>query len=130
MQVADPSGPWRLEVHMPENRMGHITDYQRAMYEKSREKLRELLQEETRGKMGEAAPEEDISKAVETELAGVPDGELRDKLLTLVHNRLRSGLQPILKDVSDESLRAKLDEVLRAETCDDARPSSRKCCRR
>ena len=55
MQVADPSGPWRLEVHMPENRMGHITDYQRAMYEKSREKLRELLQEETRGKMGEAA---------------------------------------------------------------------------
>ena len=55
MQVADPSGPWRLEVHMPENRLGHIADYQRAMYEKSRERLRELLKEEARGKMGEAA---------------------------------------------------------------------------
>ena len=62
--------------------------------------------------------DEDISKSVETELAGVSDGELRDKMLTLVHNRLRSGLQPILNDATDESLRAKLNEVLHAEPGD------------
>lgn len=31
MQVADPSKRWRLEVHMPENRMGHIGEAQRNM---------------------------------------------------------------------------------------------------
>ncbi len=31
MKVADPSGPWRLEVHMSENRIGHITDAQRTL---------------------------------------------------------------------------------------------------
>jgi hypothetical protein len=30
MQVADPTRRWRLEVHMPENRMGHISNAQRA----------------------------------------------------------------------------------------------------
>jgi hypothetical protein len=27
MRVANPRGPWQLELHMPENRMGHITKY-------------------------------------------------------------------------------------------------------
>ena len=27
LRVADPDGPWQLELHMPENRMGHITKY-------------------------------------------------------------------------------------------------------
>ena len=31
MQEADPSQLWRLEVNMPENRMGHITDAQRKL---------------------------------------------------------------------------------------------------
>ena len=26
MRVADPSGPWQLELHMPENRMGHVAE--------------------------------------------------------------------------------------------------------
>ena len=29
LRVADPTGPWQLELHMPENRMGHITKYER-----------------------------------------------------------------------------------------------------
>ncbi len=33
MQVADPSQRWRLEVHMPEKRMGHIGDAQRKLNE-------------------------------------------------------------------------------------------------
>jgi len=120
MRVADPTGAWQLELHMPENRMGHITDYQLALCEKSREKLRELLREETRHKMGDAATDEDVGKAVEAELARVSDEELRDKIVSLLHNRLRSELQPILNGATDESLRAKLDEVLRAKTYDDA----------
>jgi multidrug efflux pump subunit AcrA (membrane-fusion protein) len=31
MQLADPADRWRLEVHMPENRMGHISDAQRTL---------------------------------------------------------------------------------------------------
>jgi hypothetical protein len=27
MRIADPAGPWILELHMPENRMGHIMKY-------------------------------------------------------------------------------------------------------
>lgn len=120
MRVLDPAGPWRLELHMPENRMGHISDYQRGLCEKSRERLRELLLEETRRKMVEGASEEQVAKAVDAELAGVPDEKLREKTVALVDNRLRSGLQPILNGVTDEALRAKLDAVLQAKSYDEA----------
>jgi multidrug efflux pump subunit AcrA (membrane-fusion protein) len=30
MRVADPNGPWQLELHMPENRMGHLVKQQHA----------------------------------------------------------------------------------------------------
>ena len=43
MRVADPAGPWHLELHMPENRMGHVAQMQQEIYEKSRTKLRHLL---------------------------------------------------------------------------------------
>jgi multidrug efflux pump subunit AcrA (membrane-fusion protein) len=33
MQVADPSGEWQLELHMPENRMGHIFAAQKGLGE-------------------------------------------------------------------------------------------------
>jgi hypothetical protein len=33
MQVADPAQRWRLEVQMPEKRMGHIVDAQRKLGE-------------------------------------------------------------------------------------------------
>jgi hypothetical protein len=33
MRVADPSGSWELELRMPENRMGHITNAQKEMRE-------------------------------------------------------------------------------------------------
>ena len=29
LRVADPDGPWQLELHVPENRMGFITAAQR-----------------------------------------------------------------------------------------------------
>ncbi len=33
LTVADPQGPWELEVYMPENRMGHIADARKTMGE-------------------------------------------------------------------------------------------------
>jgi multidrug efflux pump subunit AcrA (membrane-fusion protein) len=33
MRVADPAGPWQLELQMPENRMGHIAAAQKALGE-------------------------------------------------------------------------------------------------
>jgi multidrug efflux pump subunit AcrA (membrane-fusion protein) len=33
MRVADPDGPWQLELHMPENRMGHIIAAQKEFGE-------------------------------------------------------------------------------------------------
>ena len=30
LKVADPTGPWELEVYMPENRMGHISRRSRS----------------------------------------------------------------------------------------------------
>jgi hypothetical protein len=33
MKVADPSGDWQLELHMPENHMGHIFAAQKALGE-------------------------------------------------------------------------------------------------
>ncbi|MCA9245537.1 MAG: HlyD family efflux transporter periplasmic adaptor subunit [Planctomycetales bacterium] len=33
MTIADPNGPWELEVYMPENRMGHIADARKEIDE-------------------------------------------------------------------------------------------------
>ena len=46
MRVADPAGPWQLELHMPENHIGHVAKEQQAIYDKLRTKLKELLGEE------------------------------------------------------------------------------------
>ena len=34
MEVADPKGPWQLELSMPEKRMGHIANYDRELKKK------------------------------------------------------------------------------------------------
>ena len=46
LRVANTEGPWELELHMPENRMGHVVEVQQKLYDQSREKLRELLREQ------------------------------------------------------------------------------------
>jgi hypothetical protein len=83
LRVADPGGPWQLELHMPESRMGHIVKQQQALYDKSRAKLRALLLEERQSRVGDA-PDENPQQAVEAELAAVPDAQLRDKILAII----------------------------------------------
>jgi hypothetical protein len=121
LRVADPSGPWWIELRVPEQRIGHIVAEQEKKYDAAREKLRTLLREETRAKLGEAASDEDVEKAVDIALAGVPDEKLHDQILGIFRQRLDNELQQILKDVTDEPMRAKLGEVLRQPTYDEAR---------
>jgi len=83
LRVADPDGPWQLELHMPESRMGHIVKQQQALYDKSRAKLRELLLEQRHSRVGDA-PDENPQQAVDAELAAVPDAQLRDKILAII----------------------------------------------
>ncbi len=58
MRVVDPSGPWQLELRMPENRMGHIAEEQKKLYDKARENLRKLLKEQLLAKQPKTPPEE------------------------------------------------------------------------
>jgi multidrug efflux pump subunit AcrA (membrane-fusion protein) len=120
LRVADPSGPWQLELHMPENRIGHVVAAQQVKYDASREKLRLLLRDETRAKLGETASEEDVEKAVETTLAGVSDSQLHDRILGFFRQRFDGELQEILKGVTDEPTRAQLGEVLRQPSYEQA----------
>ena len=39
MRVVDPGGPWQLELHMPENRVGNIIAANEKLYDKARENL-------------------------------------------------------------------------------------------
>ena len=57
LRVADPSGPWQLELKMPEKRMGHLIAMQQTLYDQSRERLRELLRESIAAKLSKAAAE-------------------------------------------------------------------------
>jgi len=43
MRIAQPDGPWQLELQMSEDRMGHITAAQNELRARVRQKLREAL---------------------------------------------------------------------------------------
>jgi len=119
MRVADPEGTWQLELLMPEHRIGHIITAQRASYKKSRKKLRELLREDAREKLPDATAEE-IDQSVEAALAKVADADLCKGIHTIFRKRMDAQLQPILGEVSDPELRAKLDEVIHEKSYDAA----------
>jgi len=57
LRVADPSGPWQLELKMPEKRMGYLIAMQQSLYDQSREQLRKLLRESITAKLSKAAAE-------------------------------------------------------------------------
>jgi hypothetical protein len=71
MRVVDPGGPWQLELHMSENRVGHITESQIALYPKQRENLRSLMREQLLAKLPKTQSEE-TNKTAENEQATAP----------------------------------------------------------
>lgn len=44
MQIADPNGPWQLELHMPEDQVGHILQRQHELEEGLRREVRRRLE--------------------------------------------------------------------------------------
>jgi hypothetical protein len=119
--VADPKGPWQLELQMPENRMGYIAKAQQLLYAKSRERLRELLREEAKSKLGDSATEEDIAKEIDASLAVVLDEKLHEQILAIDLQRLRDAIKPIAAGATDEKLREAINAVLAEKTYDAAR---------
>ncbi len=129
MRVADPSGPWQLELKMPENHMGPIVDYQQSLYDSARDKLRELLAEQARIDSPDA-PEEEILRRVETETASVPDEELAAKISEVYLQRLRRAVGPLRDQAAAAPVRAALDEALEAKTYAAARGNLNELLRR
>ncbi len=120
LRVADTTGPWQVELQMPENRMGHVAKEQEKLYVKARQRLRTLLLEETRAKLGQSATDEEVDKQIDDALAAVPDNKLHDQLLAQFNRQLREQLQPLLTEVSDEAIRANLNGVLNQPSYDVA----------
>ena len=90
LKVANTEGPWQLELHMPENRMGHVLEAQQKKYEFAREKLRELLREELHAKQHDASDEQ-VGEAVEKALAEISNERLHTKLQEIYLARFRAG---------------------------------------
>jgi multidrug efflux pump subunit AcrA (membrane-fusion protein) len=125
MRVADPTGPWQLELYVPDNHMGHVLARQQELYKESRKTLREMLQADARRKLGDAASNDDVAQAADAKLDEVPDEMLREKILDLSLARLRDQLQPIANDISEPTLRAKVGQALRDPDYDEARAQLR-----
>jgi multidrug efflux pump subunit AcrA (membrane-fusion protein) len=117
MRIADSAGPWHLELHMPENHMGNVAQAQQAIYDRLREQVRNLLQEQICAKLPEATDEE-LANAVREELDKVPDDQLYAKQITLLNQRLHGQLSEILKELPDGEWKDKLAEVSREESYD------------
>jgi hypothetical protein len=70
--------------------------------------------------LAETTTDEEVDAQVEAASATVLDAKLHDRLFAEFHARLKSQLQAIASEASDEAVRAKLNEVLRESTYDAA----------
>ncbi|MBN2474172.1 MAG: HlyD family efflux transporter periplasmic adaptor subunit [Pirellulales bacterium] len=108
LRVADPSGPWRVELQMADDRMGHIRMAQQAMYDQLRDKLREV----TRKRQADE-PELDVEAAVEK----VTDRQLVPKLRELLADELLPDLRNAIGEIleRDQPALPAVDETPAAE---------------
>ncbi len=143
MEVADPEGPWQLELNMPEDRMGHIGRARQALYAELRDKLRDVLREQFQQHPpdvpqqpleGEAAqpPESLLDEQIESEVTKkkVPDSQLSEKLRELLGEDLLEDLRDTLKELlgdtpEDDPLRPPLEQVIQAASYRQARTELR-----
>lgn len=82
LEVADPDQDWELELHVPEDRMGHITRAQNQRYEQLRARLRQLALERLQAEVP-GLPQEDAAAEAERQVLQIPDEELRASLREL-----------------------------------------------
>jgi hypothetical protein len=84
LQVAQTDGPWQLELHMPEDRMGHVVRAQQELRDRLHRQLADRLREEP----GEA-PDAQLDAEAERILSEPSHQELRKLLGEEVQDRLR-----------------------------------------
>jgi len=91
MRVADPRGPWQLELDVPEDRMGHIVRAQRERLEQLRRRLGEVLREQS--------PETDAS-TIERQVEEVANEDLSQRLRELLGAELIDPLHEGVRDLA------------------------------
>lgn len=111
MRVADTTGPWQLELQMPENRIGHVVKQQQAIYEALRKQWQGLFAEEIRAKTPDM-PADQVEKAVEEADSKIPSERLKASIDGIYQQRFQTALEAIQKDVTEAPLRAKVDAIL------------------
>jgi hypothetical protein len=90
LRVADPNGPWQLELHVPEDRLGHIAKAQKQRYDELRSQLRETIEEQS----PELAPSQ-----IDARLDAVADAQLTSELRDVRGPQLLTRLQVELRDL-------------------------------
>lgn len=82
LEVADPDQDWELELHVPEDRMGHVTRAQNQRYEQLRARLHQLALERLRAEVPDL-PEEEAAAEADRQVRQIADEELRAALQEL-----------------------------------------------
>ena len=121
MRVADPTGPWQLELHMPENRMGHITDYQRACTRNRGRSCASCCRKKSAARWATRRPRKKSTRRWKRNSPACRTkscGKRASLCFTIV---CAAGLQPIAgeRDTTN-ALRVKLNEAIGAKSYDDA----------
>ena len=111
LRVADPAGPWHLELQLPEDRIGHVVVAQRERYKELRGQLRDVLAEQSPD-----TPAEQIDAAAES----IADDQLAPKLRELRSAELLDTLQTRVRRLLDmpepgEALPAEAPEMAEME---------------
>lgn len=116
MKIADPSKPWIVELHMPEQRMGFVQEEMDKLYKKQRTQLRELMIAEKRQSPGAekadtaTTPETAALAVSETSDSANPQGKAADETANATPAPATTG-DPVVADV-DKELAAISDEEL------------------
>jgi hypothetical protein len=114
LRVADPDGPWQLELRMPEQRMGPIMEVQEEKYAASRKLLRQLIEEDVRAKLTEAAAKRGAVKPPEAVPAEAPPAEAtpdasgqppaETPAVTVPEEEVQKAVDAAMADATDDKL--------------------------
>jgi hypothetical protein len=128
MRVADPSGPWHVEVHMADDRMGDIVRAQNVIRDKVRQRLREVLCERMRDQVcqklrAELRAEMTAAGQEAGPSALSPEAELDRRVEEQLEARLEQEVDALVRPVRADQLGKKLKEVSGEEMEDRLRVS-------
>jgi hypothetical protein len=120
MKIADPSQDFRLELLMPEHRMGAVTERQNKIAAQWRKQLQTLLKEKLRADRPDAT-EEELMAAAQEEANQVGDDVLYDRLNALLKENLEAKVRPRLAEIPEGEIHDRLAAVLEESSYEKAR---------